>query len=184
MATMTMATVESGLQARIREAQLKVREREQELEATVHELSGAEDLLSSLQTERMTECINMAKGVARADPSRFDRQILGTKDRISGLEALKRRREISLVDCRVLLFDLQAEAGKIELEKQIRAEGEETRAIISKVEDAIVARNRFEKEIAAGIHALRGKKYLGEMNRRLGTDSAFRLDRLNAGMRP
>jgi hypothetical protein len=72
---------------------LKVREEEQALEGVIHELHGLEDLLAQLRSERMTECVAVAEGKARAAPERFDRQIQATKDRLTGLEDMKRRKE-------------------------------------------------------------------------------------------
>jgi hypothetical protein len=183
MATMAVET-EGGIQARIRETQVKIREAEQAVEAVVHELSGAEDLLSQLQAERSQECVALALGKARANPERFDRQIQTLKDRISGLENVKRRKELVAVDWRVELHDLHAESARLESEKAIREDGEEVRRSISSIEIAIDRRNDANKTISEGIARLRARKYLSEGTRRIGMDSAFRLDRINAGMRP
>lgn len=183
MATM-LATAESGVQGRIREAQLKIREAEQGLEAVVHELSGAEDLLSQLQSERAQECIALALGRGRANPERFDRQIQATKDRISGLEDVKRLKEVAVTDCKVTLYELNDTVARIEDERAIHAEGEETRRLIFDIENSIETRNRSEKVIVHGIRKLRARRYLSETTRRIGADSAQRLERIANNMRP
>lgn len=183
MATMAVET-EGGIQGRIRETQVKIREAEQAVEAVVHDISGAEDLLSQLQEERSQECVALALGKARANPERFDRQIQTLKDRISGLENVKRRKELVAVDRRVELHDLNAELVRLESEKAIREETDEARRLILSIEAAIEKRNEANRAITSGIERLRARKYLSEGNRRIGMDSAFRLERINAGMRP
>ena len=182
MATATATA--GGLEARIVEQKRKIVEAEQSLESVVHELSGAEDVLQQLQSERHRECIDVALGKAKANPERLDRTIQATKDRITGLEGLKRRKEVALVDCRVALHDLTAEASRLENERAITAEGDETRLMISVTETAIETRNDAERKIGEGIHRLRSKKYLSEAHRRIAADAAFRLDRIRNGMRP
>jgi hypothetical protein len=182
MATITV-TAESGLQARIREAETVVREKEQELEATVHEIRGAEDLLADLQSRRSQECVAVAEGHARATPAKFDSQIQGVRDRLAGLASVKQRREKAVADSKIALYDATAELGRIENDRAIRDEGEAIKQLISQIESAIEARDRAERTIREGVHKLRSRRYLAEANRRTGADASFRLTRLWAGMR-
>ncbi|HLM81070.1 MAG TPA: hypothetical protein VK302_10600 [Terriglobales bacterium] len=182
MPTMTL-TATSSLQSRIHEAQAKIVEAEQSLDATVHELSGVEDLLCQLQNERTQECIAVAEGRTRADPSAFDKRIAAAKDKIVGLEDVKRRKEIALVDCRVALHDLNEKLHRIETEAAIRNEGFELDGLIERTRDHIETRNTSEQKIQLALTALRGKKYLSEQHRRRAFDAAQALQRNSLGMR-
>ena len=179
-ATATMG----GLEGRIAEQKLKIIEAEQSLEGVLHELSGAEDLLQQLQSERHRECIEVALGKAKANPERLDRTIQATRDRITGLEGVKRRKEIAVADAKAELYNLTDELTQIEQQRAISAEGDETRLTISVIETAIETRNDAERTIGEGIFKLRSKRYLSEAHRRIAADASFRLDRLRNGMRP
>ncbi len=182
--TMTAVPTENGgLQARIHEAERRAHETGQALEATRHEISGCEAMLQEISSERAQECIAVAMNKTRADPSRFDKQIQNLKDRIAGLEAIKRRREGEIAERKAELYELNAEASRIEQQRAIEAEGRDTRVLINEIENALEAHARSQRVIVEGIHKLRARRYLAEGNRRVGVDAAQRLERASVGMR-
>jgi hypothetical protein len=183
MATMVETATSSEIQSRINEATRKVRESEQALEAILHEISGIEDVLTELQSERQQECVAVAVGNSRANPARFDQRIAAARDRLTGLEALKRRKEIGVADAKVVLHDLHVELSKAEQEKATRVDADNTRRLIGEVETAIEDRNRAQRIIQDGVQTLRARKYLSENTRRMGLDSAERLERRAVGLR-
>ena len=177
MATATMST---GTSKKWAEALALA---EQELRQTNRDLENENDKLADLQARRAAECEDSALG-KKADPSKFDSAIRTATDRVTGLTAVRRTRERAVADAKANYFNATAEEGRVAGEKAVEAETASTQRLIGEIEDAIEARNRATRTIQTGIEQLRRKKYLLEANRRIGVDSAQRLERLSVGMRP
>jgi hypothetical protein len=182
MATATTTMTQDEAQ-RLSGARKQLTDAERALKQTEAQITEESDKLADLQAQRTSECELLALG-RRADTSKFDADIHATQDKLAGLGAVRRTRERSVADARANYHNLSAEQGRAETERLRQKEGEDVKRLISQVEDAIQTRDRAAKTVVEGIASLRAWKYMAEPHRRLGVDSAQRLERISNGMRP
>ncbi len=183
MATATL-TMTEGEAARLQEARKQLADAERTLKATADQITEVNDQLAALQAARATECEARVRGNPKAAPERFDAKIQAARDRLCGLEAVKRGCERDVSDARANFYNLSAAQGQVEQERLLQKEDEDLKRLISQVGDAIETRDRAAKTVLEGIASLRAWKYLAESHRRLGVDSAQRFERISNGMRP
>jgi len=182
MATMTLTGTEA-LTKSINDCREKVAAAERALRETEAEIAAHSDKLAELQAARGEECETLARGNPKASPEKFDSKIQSVRDRLYGLEVVRRGRERDCSDLRAELARLQAEQHALEHEYAVAAEREEIQGLITRTRKAIADRDEAERRIIDGLTQLRSRKYLGPKNEYLGKDAAGGLQRMSLGMR-